>query len=167
MDCGVDHRWAAIQQAVAKRMLDYLKNCEQLKVDAQELDFHVLAPNEPHIDIKHIVLHARGERHQTLFHASNQQGANEALVASVARWDEHERMLIILEQKCQELCRAIEQKSERQELLAAQMERTKTLQKDAPEKLHERIVQEIKDVEEQRFKRELDLLEKRSTGWKD
>ena len=71
---------------------------------------------------------------------------------SVERWEEHQRMLIILEQKSQESCQAIEQISERQELLAAQMERMKTLQKDAPEKFREQNFQEIKDPEEQRFK---------------
>ena len=61
-------------------------------------------------------------------------------------------MLITLEQKSQELCQEIEQVSERQALLAAQMERMKTLQKDAPEKVHEQKFQEIKDLEEERFK---------------
>ena len=73
VDCGVD-------LAVAERMFVYLNMCEELKVDAQELEFQVLAPNEPHIDIKHIVMHARGER----LYAFNQQGAKEVLVASVA-----------------------------------------------------------------------------------
>ena len=114
VDCGVDHRWAAIYQAVGKRMLDHLNKCEGLKVDTQELEYHVLAPNEPHM-----VMHARGERHQQLFYPLSQHGAKDILVASVARWDEHERMLIILEQKSQELCQAIEQTSEMQELLAA------------------------------------------------
>ena len=105
-----------------------------MKVDAQELQFHVLAPNEANIDIKHIVKQARGEIHQRLFHAFSQQGAIEILVASAARRDEHQRMLIILEQKSQELCQAIEQVSERHDLQAAQMERMKTLQKDVPDK---------------------------------
>ena len=47
--------------------------------------------------------------------------------------DEHQRMLIIHEQKCQELCQAMEQMGERQELLVAMMERKKILQREAPE----------------------------------
>ena len=88
-----------------------------LKVNAQELEFHVLALNEPNIDMEHIVLQARVEGHQRLFHTFSRQGASEILVVSVARWEEHQRVLIMLEQKSQELCQAIEQKSERQELL--------------------------------------------------
>ena len=36
VDCGVDHRWAAVYQAVAKRMLDYLNQCAGLKVGTQK-----------------------------------------------------------------------------------------------------------------------------------
>ena len=51
--------------------------------------------------------------------------------------------------------------SERQELLAAQMERLKILQRDAPEEFHKHMFLEIKELEEQRFKEELGLLEKK------
>ena len=61
MGRGVDHGWTAVYQTVAKRMLDYLNKSEVLKVNAQELEFHVLAPNETNIDIEHIVRQARGE----------------------------------------------------------------------------------------------------------
>ena len=44
VDCGVGHGWAAVYQAVAKRMLDYLDNSEVFKVNTRELEFHVLAP---------------------------------------------------------------------------------------------------------------------------
>ena len=71
---------------------------------------------------------------------------NEILVASVARWEEHQMMLIRLEQKCQELCQVIEQMSERQELLAALMESKKSPQKEAPEEFHRRIFQELKEL---------------------
>ena len=70
VDCGVGHGWAAVYPAVAKRLLDYLDNSEVLKVNIRELEFHVLAPNEPTVDIEHIVMQARGEGHQRLFQAS-------------------------------------------------------------------------------------------------
>ena len=91
----MNHGWAAVYHTVVKRMLDYQNKSEVLKVDAQALE----APNEPHIDIKHSVMQARGERHQRLFHAFSRRGANEILFASVARQEEHQRMIIILEQK--------------------------------------------------------------------
>ena len=71
VDRGVDHRWAAGNQTVAKRMLDYLNKSEVMKVDAQEMEFHVLTPHEP--EIEHIVMHARGERHQRVFRTFSRQ----------------------------------------------------------------------------------------------
>ena len=46
VDCGVDHGWAAVYRTVAKRMLVYLSKSGVMSVDAQELEFHVLAPND-------------------------------------------------------------------------------------------------------------------------
>ena len=120
-------------------MLDCLNKSEVLRVNAQELEYHVLAPNEPSIDIEHIVMQARGEGHQRLLQAFSRQGANKILVASVARLEEHQRVLIILEQKRQELCQPFEQTSERQKLLAARLEKMWVLQKEAPDKFHEQM----------------------------
>ena len=57
----------------------------------------MLAPNEPTIDIEHIVMQARGEGQQRLFLVFNRQGANETLVASRARLEEYQTVLVILE----------------------------------------------------------------------
>ena len=54
-----------------KMMFDHLDNCEVLKVNTRELEFHVLAPNEPTVDIEHIVMQARGEGHQRVFQGAN------------------------------------------------------------------------------------------------
>ena len=90
-------------------MVKYLDRSESLEVDIDELEHVLLAPDEPNVDIKHVAVHARGDRHQKIFHTFAGQGGHEIVVASAARWDEHERMLIIHEQRCQELCQAIEQ----------------------------------------------------------
>ena len=60
IECGVDQRWAALYQAVTKRMLDYLDRCESLEVDMKELEYFLLAPNEPNVDIKYIGGHEIG-----------------------------------------------------------------------------------------------------------
>ena len=57
-------------------------------------------------------------------------------------------MIIVIEQKSQALCQEIEQMGERQELLAAQVERMKILQRDAPEEFRKRTFLEIKELEE-------------------
>ena len=51
-DCGVDQKWAAVYQSVARRMLSYLNHSEVLKVNTRELEYHVLAPYEPRVDIE-------------------------------------------------------------------------------------------------------------------
>ena len=59
------------------------------------------------------------------------------------------------------LCHAIEQMAERQELLAAVMERKKILQREVPEEFQKQFFREIKELEERLFKEELDLLGKK------
>ena len=51
-------------QSIAKLVLGYLDNSEALKVGTKELEKHAPAPNEPSVDIEHIVRHARGEKHK-------------------------------------------------------------------------------------------------------
>ena len=38
VDCGVDQKWAAVYQSVARRMLSYLDQSEVLKVKTRELE---------------------------------------------------------------------------------------------------------------------------------
>ena len=38
MDCGVDHRWAAVNRSVARRMLSHLDHSEVSKVNTRELE---------------------------------------------------------------------------------------------------------------------------------
>ena len=150
MRCGVNQRRAAVCQAVARRMLSYLDNREALKVGTKELEDHVLAPSEPRVEIDHTARQARGKQHEKLFQILIRRGAKEILVASVATWEEHLRMLIVLEQKCLDLSEAIQQLSEKQELLATLMESKKSLQKVAPQEFERQIFQELNELEEQK-----------------
>ena len=51
---------------------------------------------------------ARGEKHKKMFQIFSRKGAKEILVASVARWEEHQRMIMVLERECLDLSEAIE-----------------------------------------------------------
>ena len=130
-------------------MLSYLDNSEASKVGTKEMEEHALALNEPSVDREHIVRHARGEKHKKCSSSSGDKGAKEILVASVARWEEHLRMLTVLERECLDLSEAIEHLSEKQELLAIMMESKRCLQKDAPDRFQEQIFQKLKELEEQ------------------
>ena len=54
--------WAAVYQSIARRMLSYLVNSEALKVGAKEMEEHVLAPDEPSVNIGHTARQERGEK---------------------------------------------------------------------------------------------------------
>ena len=70
------------------------------------------------------------------------------LVATVARWDEHARMLVIHEQKCQELSQTIKYTTEQQEKLLDVQERRKSLLKEASQEFSKQIFQEITKLQE-------------------
>ena len=123
-------RWDEYQRMVVvpKRMLSYLDNSEALKVSTKELKEQVLSPNEPNVNMEHIVRQARSEK---MFQIFSRQGAREILVANMARWEEHLAVLMIRERESLDLSEAIKQLSEKQELLAVLMEGKMSLQKIA------------------------------------
>ena len=66
------------------------------------------------VDNKFFAMIARGEQQQRLFQTFSQQGTSDFLVATVAKWDEHERILVIHEQKAtrgQPSCRSYKRKA--------------------------------------------------------
>ena len=133
-------------------MLRYLNKSEALKVSPKEEKEQVLSPNEPNVNIERIARQARGEKCKRLFQIFSRQGANEILLASMARWEEHLRMLIVLERECLELREEIEHLSEEQEVLATLMEGKMSMQKVALEDFQRQIFQELKELEEQKSK---------------
>ena len=74
---------------------------------AKELEEHVLVPNGPSVNIGHIARQARGGKRKKMFQIFSRQGGKENLIASVARWEEHLRMLMVLEWECLDLSKAI------------------------------------------------------------
>ena len=100
VDYEVNQCWTAVYQSMARRMLSFLDKSEAPKVITKELKEQVLSPNESSVNIERIARQARSEKRKKLFQIFSRQGANEILVASVARWEEHLRMLIVLEREC-------------------------------------------------------------------
>ena len=56
--------------------------------------------SEAGVHMERIARQARSEERKKLFQIFSRQGANEIVVASMARWEEHLRMLIVLEREC-------------------------------------------------------------------
>ena len=96
--------------------------------------------------MERIARQARSEKRKNLFQIFSRQGANEILVTSMARWEEHVRVLIVVERECLELSEEIEHLSEKQEVLATLMEFKMSMQKVAPEDFQGLIFQELKAV---------------------
>ena len=67
-------------------------------MDTEELEHYLLELNESDVDIRYLAL-----QHEDTF---SLKGTSDFLLASVARWDEHERTFVIHEQKCQDFCGA-------------------------------------------------------------
>ena len=63
MAYGGEHRWSTLDKAVMARMDHYLDRSESLEVGIEELEYYLLGPEELDVDIRHIALNARGEKH--------------------------------------------------------------------------------------------------------
>ena len=131
-------------------MLKYLENSEVLKVSTREVKEQVLCPNEPSANIVCIARQVRSEKSKKLFQIFSRQGANEIPVASMARWEEHLVMLVVLERECLALSQKGEHLNEKQEVLAILMEGKLSMQKVAPEKYKEKMFEELKELEEKK-----------------
>ena len=71
---------------------------EVLKVSTRELKEQVLSPDESSVSIVRIARQARSDKSKKLFHIFR-RGANEVLIASMDRWEEHLRILVVLERE--------------------------------------------------------------------
>ena len=160
VDYKVNRNWTAVYQTVARRILSYLDNSEALKVSTKELKEQGLSPSEPSVNMEHIVRQARSEKKKKLFQISSIQGTKEIRVASMARWKEHLRMLIVLERHCLELREEIEHLTDKQEV-ASVMEGKMSMQKVALEDFQRQIFQELKELEEQKTKEALELVKRK------
>ena len=103
-----------------------------------------------------IARRARSEKSKKLFQIFSRQGANEILVASMAKWEEHLRMLVLLERACLALREEVEHLNEKQEVLAILMEGKMSMQKVALEKYQEKIFEELKELKEPKTREALE-----------
>ena len=70
-------------------------------------------------------------------------------------------MLILLERECLEQREEIEHFTEKQEVLASVMEGKMSMQQVAPEKYQEKIFEELKELEEQKTREALELVQRK------
>ena len=142
-------------------MLNCLDEGEALKASTRELKEQVLSPDESSFSIVRIARQARSEKSKKLFQICSRQGANEIVVASMARWEERLRIVVVLERECLALREEVEHLNEKQEVLATLMEGKMNMQRVAPEKYQEKIFEELKDLEEQKTREALELVQRK------
>ena len=85
-----DNCWTEACEWIAKKMFKYLENSEVTKVSTRELKEQ---------NIVRIARQARNEKSKKLFQIFR-QGANEVLIASMARYGELLKGLVVLERYC-------------------------------------------------------------------
>ena len=98
-DDEVDQNWTAVCEWTAKKMLKSLEDSEVLKVCTRELKGQVLSPDESSLYTVRNARQARSEKSKKLFQIFS-QGANEVLIASMARREEHLTGLVVMERHC-------------------------------------------------------------------
>ena len=107
-----------------------------------------------------IAKQARSESGHKLFETFR-QGESEVYIASLARWDTQLKGFVKLERRCQGLVQEVQLLSERQEVLVGMVVSKRDMQKEASKKCQEMIFEEIKELEEQRAKEALELVQKK------
>ena len=153
VDDEVDQNWTAAYEWTANQMLKYLEGGEVLKVSTG--DKFCLKTRKVRI-----ARQARSEKNKKLFQMFR-QGSNEVLIASMARWVEHLRGLVVLERHCLALREEVKHFNERQEVFAFLMEGKMNMQKVAPEDVQRQIFQEKKQLEEEKTKEALEIVQKK------
>ena len=116
VDDEMNQNWTAVYQWTEKNMLRYLEDSESLKVSTGDLKEQVRSPDESSVNTERIARQARSEQSKKFFQISR-QSANEVLIASMARWEEHLRMLVVLERECLAVREEVEHSNVRQEVL--------------------------------------------------
>ena len=98
MEYGGEHRWSARDRTVISRMEQYLNENDSMKVGIEELEL-LLGPEDSKIDSRHILRYAGKNKGRKIFEIFNSKGQSESLVASRARWDERQRVLVTQEEE--------------------------------------------------------------------
>ena len=91
---------------LAKSMLRYLDNCNEVKVGITELQERVVVPAQIGISIRQVARQAMNDDGQRFFEVFWQDG--KLIVAGWARWEAQRKGSVDLERRCQDISREIQ-----------------------------------------------------------
>ena len=109
--------------------------------------------------IVQIVKLARNERGKKLCQIFRKE-ENEVYIESLTKWDAQLKGLAMLERRCQELMEEVEFLSENQEVLDGFTDTKVRMQSKAPEEYYKTNFEKLRELEEQKSKEALILIEK-------
>ena len=130
-------------EKLAKEMLRYLYNSEEVKVVIVELQERLEVPVQIGILIQQVAQQARSENGQNIFEVFWQE-EEEVRVASWTRWDAQWKSLVELERRRQDTSLEIQMLSKRQEIFKNAIEGKLGVQSRASEILQGQIIEERK-----------------------
>ena len=135
-------------------------NClsqEELKVSLSELKGHLETLEEAGCSVMQIAKQPMNERGQKPFEIFRQGERMRCTTPVLAE----------LERRCQDLMQEVKLLSERQEVLVGMVVNKRDMQKAAPKKCQEKMFEEFKELEEQRAREALELVQKKHMLTKD
>ena len=151
---------------LAKEMLRYLQNSEEVKVGITEQKEQLEVPVQIGTTLQQVAQQARNEIGQKFIEIFWQEEEEELCIASWARWAAQWKGLVELERRCQDTSQEIRLLNKRQEMLLNAIEGKLKMQSRANERLHDRIIEEIKEVERKKTEEALNLVMKETDLWR-
>ena len=97
MEFEGEHRWTARDRTVIARM-EHLNENDSMKVEVEELEL-LLGPEDSEVDLRRIWRCAKRNKGREIFEIFSSESQSEFLVASRARWDERQRVLVTQEEE--------------------------------------------------------------------
>ena len=117
-------------------------------------------PEEASFSIMQVAKEARNESGQKLFQIFRQR-ENGVYIASLSKWDTKLGGSVELEKRYQDLMEEVKLLCERQEVLTSMVVSKTDMQKEAPKKYQEKVFEGFKELEDQRAKEALELVQKK------
>ena len=93
-----EHRWTARDRTVIARMEQYLNENDSMQVEVEELQL-LFGPEDSEVDLRQIFTYPRRNKGRRIFELFSSKGRSEFLIASRARWDERQRVLVTQEEE--------------------------------------------------------------------
>ena len=150
---------------LAKSMLRYLDNCNEVKVGITELQERVEVPEQIRISTQQVARQAMNEDGQKKLEVFWKE-EGKLFVACWARWEAQRKGSVDLERRCSDISREIQRLNKRQEIYQSAIEGKLRGQDRASERLQDQIIEEIKDLESTKTEEALQIAEKEHDLWK-